>query len=126
MAKIKLGQRPANFRHVVKFPMLDGSTGSIEILYRYRTRTEFGKFVDEIFAAAKEEKPEDGQFSMAELMEKTAGSNAAYIMKAVEGWNLDEDFTLDNVQQLADELPAATSAIMEDYRISILEGRRGN
>jgi len=126
MAKIKLGQRPANFRHIVTFPMLDGSKGSIEMVYRYRTRKEFGQFVDEIFAAAKEDRPEDGQFSMAELMEKTAGSNAAYIMQAAEGWNLDEDFTLDNVQQLADELPAAATAIMESYRGAVLEGKLGN
>lgn len=39
MAKIKLGARPKNFTRTVSFPMLDGSTGKIEVTYKYRTRS---------------------------------------------------------------------------------------
>jgi hypothetical protein len=126
MAKIVLGKRPTNFKHTVKFPMLDGTEGSIEVQYRYRTRAEFGKFIDEVFAASKEDRPEGDEFSWAALMEKTSGANADYVMKAVEGWNLDEEFTRDNVQQLADELPAAITAVMDTYRNAITQGRLGN
>lgn len=125
-AKIKLGARPETFKHIVKFPMLDGSEGAIEVEYIYRTRKEFGVFVDEVFAAAKEERPEGEEFSWAALMEKTSGANAEYVMKAVKGWNLDEPFTKLNVQQLADELPAAVTAIMDAYREAITQGRLGN
>jgi hypothetical protein len=126
-SKIILGKRPAEFKRNVSFPMLDGSTGSIEIRYRYRTRKEFGQFIDSLMAAAGEtKKPDDEKFSMADLMEKTAGSNASYIMDVVSGWNLDEELTHDNVQQLADELPAAVNAIMENYRVSVTEGRALN
>jgi len=126
MPKIVLGKRPANFKHTVKFPMLDGTEGSIEVLYKYRTRAEFGKFIDEVYAAAKEDRPADKEFSWAALMEKTSGANADHVMMAVEGWNLDEAFTRENVQQLADELPAAVTAIMDSYRKAITEGRLGN
>jgi hypothetical protein len=130
MAKIKLGVRPDTFKQNVRFPMLDGTEGSIEVVYVYRTRTEFGAFIDEIMNAAKVEPTldEDGkpEFSMRALMEKTAGGNADYILKVVKGWNLDEPFNRENVQQLADELPAAAAAIMEQYRASVSEGRRGN
>jgi hypothetical protein len=47
-------------------------------------------------------------------------------MRVIDGWNLDEDLTRENVQQLADELPAAVNAIMETYRSAITEGRLGN
>lgn len=47
-------------------------------------------------------------------------------MQAVEGWNLDEPFALESVQQLADELPAAVAAIMDTYRSAITQGRLGN
>jgi hypothetical protein len=126
MSKIKLGQRPQNFKHTVKFPMLDGSEGSIEISYIYRTRSEFGKFIDEVFAESKEERPEDDDFSWTKLMEKTGTANAGYVMRAVDGWNLDVPFTIEHVQQLADELPAAVTAIMDTYRNAITQGRLGN
>jgi hypothetical protein len=127
MAKIKLGATPKNFKKTVKFPMLDGSTGSIEITYRYRTRKEFGLFIDALMEAAGETKRQDDEkFSMADLMEKTAGSNADYVLQVVDGWNLDEDLTHDNVQQLSDELPAAVNAVMETYRVAVTEGRLGN
>lgn len=127
MAKIKLGARPKNFKRSVKFPMLDGSTGQIECTFIYRTRKEFGEFIDELVTAAGEkERPADEKFSMAELMEKTAGSNADYVLKVVEGWDVDADFTRENIEQLSDELPAAVNAIMETYRTAVTEGRLGN
>lgn len=126
MSKIKLGQRPESFKHTVKFPMLDGSEGVIEVDYVYRTRKEFGQFIDEIFAKSKEERPADEDFSWAALMDKTGTANAEYVMKAVKGWNLDEPFTKANVEQLADELPAAVTAIMDGYRQAITQGRLGN
>ena len=127
MAKIKLGSRPKNFTSVVKFPLLEGGEGSIEVKFKYRTRVEFGKLIDKLMDAAGEKPKADGEkFSMADLMEKTAGSNADYILDVVDGWNLDEDLTRANVQQLADEIPAAASAIMETYRTATTEGRLGN
>lgn len=131
MAKIKLGERPETFKKIVKFPMLDGTEGAIEVIYKYRTRREFGAFIDEIMNAAKVAPTTDDQgektFSMRDLMEKTAGSNADYILGVAKGWNVDDrEFTRENVEQLADELPAAAIAIMETYRVAITEGRLGN
>jgi hypothetical protein len=126
MAKIVLGKRPQNFKHTVKFVMLDGTEATIDVTYKYRTRTEYGAFVDEVAAAAKQDRGSDEDFSWARVMEKTGASNAEYVMQAVEGWNLDEEFTLENVQQLADELPGAISAIMDTYRNAITQGRLGN
>lgn len=127
MAKIKLGNRPKNFKRIVKFPMLDGTTGQIEMTYKYRTRKEFGEFIDALLKKAGEtNKAEGAEFSMAELMEKTAGSNADYILDVAEGWDVDAEFTKENLEQLSDEVPAAAAAIMEQYRAAVTEGRLGN
>jgi hypothetical protein len=126
MAKIKLGARPESFKHTVKFPMLDGTQGTIEVHYRYRTRKAFGAFIDSVFESANEPQVDGTKPNLADIMAKTAGANASYIMQAVVGWNLDEDFTEENVQQLADEIPAAAAAIMNDYQKAILEGKLGN
>lgn len=136
MAKIKLGARPKNFKRVVKFPMVESGEGALGVTYKYRTRSEFGAFIDALMEAAKI-KPDMGddaeaKFSMKDLMEKTAGANADYIIEVLDGWDLtDEDgkpieLSLANIRQLADEQPAAVNAIMENYRVAITEGRSGN
>lgn len=125
MAKIKLGQRPKSFKRMVSFPLVDDTTGQIEMVFKYKTRSEFGEFIDNILNDAGQVKS-NGEFSMKDLMEKTTDSNADYILKVAEGWNLDEEFTRANLQQLSDEIPAATAAIMETYRLAISEGRSGN
>lgn len=125
--KIKLGNRPKSFKHVVSFELVEGGKASVECIYKYRTRSEFGVFIDGLMdAAGAKAKPEGEKFSMAELMERTAGSNADYILDVLEGWNLDEDLSKANVQQLANEFPAAAAAIMETYRTACTEGRLGN
>lgn len=127
MSKIKLGNRPKSFKRIVKFPLLEGGEGAIECTFKYRTRKEFGEFIDRMVeASGSKTKADDEKFSMVALMEKTAGQNAEYMMDVLEAWNLDEALSVPNVQQLANEIPAAATAIMETYRTAIVEGRLGN
>lgn len=134
MAKIRLGQRPKNFKRTVKFHLVDGSEAAIEVTYKYRTRSEFGAFIDKMRAETGDTVVPlgDDGFSMAALMEKTAGSNADFILQVAEGWNLiDEDdkpveFTRDTIQQLADEYPVAATAVMDTYRVAVTGARLGN
>jgi hypothetical protein len=130
MAKIVLGKRPKNFKTKVSFPMLDGETGTIEVSYIYRTRTEFGTLIDGLMADAgvdTENATEESQkFSLAQALEKTRDTNADYILQVADGWNIDEEFTRETVAQLCDEIPAAALAIMNTYRNAITEGRLGN
>lgn len=130
MAKIKLGSRPKNFPKTVTVPMLEGGEGYVPMSFIYRTRSEFGAFVDELTASAGvtpasgDEK--DIKFSLKTLMDKSSETSAANIMQIADGWGLDEEFTLANVKQLCDELPGVAHAILETYRIAITEGRLGN
>lgn len=141
MTKIILGKLPTSFKRIVKFPMLDGTEGAIECVFKYRTRKEFGAYIDErtkeankiieaANAAAAEaafdksgtEKP----FSVAEFYEQEVSKGADYLAGVLEGWNLDHEFSRGALEQLCDEIPAAASAIVSDYRLAILEGRLGN
>ena len=126
MAKIVLGKRPESFKQVVTFPMLDDTEGAIECEFKYRTKKEFGEFTDRMFRDAGESAPADGKFSLTDLMGKTVDKNGEYLMEVLRGWNLDEKLSLDSASQLANELPAAASAIMNAYRSAIVEGKRGN
>lgn len=130
MAKIVLGKRPKNFKRVVSFDLPEGGKGSIEVSLVYRTRKEFGAFVDELFEAAgvkpESQSDEDVKFSLAKALEKTVDTNSDYIMKIVDGWNLDADFSRASVQQMCDEYPGAAMAVIDSYRLAITEGRQGN
>lgn len=130
MAKVILGKRPKNFKSKVAFPMLDGEEGIIEVSYVYRTKTEFGALIDDLFQEAGV-KPagtdaESQNFSLEESLRRTRDTNADYLMRVMDGWNLDEEFSRENVAQLCDEIPAAAMAIMNQYRAAITEGRLGN
>mgnify|MGYP002507817623 CR=1 FL=1 len=126
MAKLKLGNRPKNFKRVVKFDMLDGSKCEIEAVFKYRTRSEFGAFIDGLFKQAKDKDEGAQNISMAELMEKTRETNADYLLDILDGWDLDTELSRDALQQLSDEVPGAVGAMMEAYRAAIIDGRVGN
>lgn len=128
MSTIKLGHRPKTFAPVtITFPMPEGGEGKIEITYHYRTRSEFGELIDQLYKdAGQKPRAEGEEFSMKDLMEKTRDKNAEYLLKCISGWNLDVDLGLDALRQLSDELPAAATAIMDKYRAAALEGRLGN
>jgi len=130
MAKISLGNRPKSFKRIIKVPMLEGGEGTIEVSFTYRTRTEFGAFVDALLKSAQvvpaSESDEDVAFSLAQALERTRDTNADYILQIIDGWNLDEAFTRAAVVQLCDELPGAAQALINEYRAAITEGRLGN
>ena len=130
MARIVLGRRPKNFKHNIMVPLLDGSTGSIEVVFIYRTRTEFGVMIDGLMddAGVKPagDDDESQKLSLAQAMERTKETNADYILKVAEGWNLESEFNRENIAQLCDEVPAAAMAIMNAYRTAITEGKLGN
>lgn len=138
--KIKLGNRPKSFKRALTFGMVEGGDGSMEVQYKYRTRKELAQLTDEIQAAGRAQveadhealkaKIEKGEtvtaLTQADLLERDTSLQVDYIMQVVDGWNLDEKFDREAVEQLADEVPAAIAAIIETYRKAINEGRAGN
>jgi hypothetical protein len=130
MAKIKLGARPKTFKRVIKVALPEGEEGTIEVVYRYRTKTEFGKFLDEVLAAGQvtvQATDADGvTLALADALAKTRDANADYILRVADGWNLDAEFSRETVAQLCDELPGVALAIMDQYRTACVEGRLGN
>jgi hypothetical protein len=138
--KVVLGKRPKNFPKDITFPMLDGSTGCMEVSYKYRSRTEFAEFVDSIQAGLKAksdaamdrfkqavDKGEPApEITQVELVTSGTEFNVDYIMGCVDGWNLDVPFDRNAVVELVDTLPAAVTAIVTSYRDAITEGRLGN
>jgi hypothetical protein len=129
-AKIILGKRPANFFLAIAIALLEGGEGTVGINYKYRTRTEFGAFIDGLRAGTDAAVPVvtqgETESSLVELWAKTKTTQADYILQIADGWDLAPAFTRENVAQLCDELPGAALAIISRYRDAVLDGRLGN
>jgi len=130
MAKIILGKRPKNFKRSIKVDLPEGGVGEVEVSFVYRTRTEFGQFIDQMMeeAGVKQtgQSEDEQKFSLEQALVKTREANADYIMRVADGWNLEAEFSRDTVAQLCDELPGVAMEIMNVYRAAITEGRLGN
>jgi hypothetical protein len=154
MAKVILGRTPKSVPKELSFPMLDGTVGSIKADFKYRTRTQFAEFMDEMTDVLKAEaeaemKAIKDAAKAAEAAATAAGPGAEappldfgvpekvrtaqimerqadFIMSSLNGWNLDVDFDRAAVLQLADEVPQAVSALIKTYREAMTEGRLGN
>jgi len=128
MALIKLGSTPKSFKRSLTVDMIDGTKGSIEVTYRYRTNTEFGKFLDAVFkdAGIAPEAGDDEKVVLEKVMEKKCGTNADYLIQVVDGWNLECELTKANLQQLCNEFPGVSNVVMETYRTAVTEGRAKN
>lgn len=149
--KVRLGKRPAQFKTIaVKFPMPDGTEGVINVAFKYRTREEFGAWLDELMALSKaraeaqagqasgpvylEDEPvEATQFSMADMFHGMDFAAADHLTGCVLSWDLESpdgsgiaEISLEVGKQLASELPAAVSALMDRYRDACRDGRLGN
>jgi hypothetical protein len=128
MPKIILGKPPATFKHKVTFPLVEGGEDEITVEYKYRTRAQFASFMAGLYPDIKSGPNllvEPG-FDMVAAAKKSIDSDVQYILGAVHGWDLDDQFNADSARRLADEFPAAAGAIMAGYRIAITEGRLGN
>lgn len=138
--KIKLGNRPKSFARTITFPLLGEGKGSIGVEFKYRTRSEFAAFIDAMQAEVKsaseealaraQESVDNGEsvasVTQAAITDRQNEFNVHYLLGVLDGWSLDIPLDRESAMQLADELPAAVTAIMNDYRAVIVEGRLGN
>lgn len=143
--KIVLGKRPKTFAPItVTFKLPEGGDGCMEITAKYFTRTEFGKLLDDLYTEARTKAEEKAKaeeaipagsaeaieaiigFSQERLQKLTRDQNADYLVKVLDGWNLDVELSRESLVQLADECPAAITALMAGVRAAALDGRLGN
>ena len=133
MAKIKLGATPETFKPIpVKFPLPDGTEGTILATFKYRTRKGFGKLLNTMFAAAGKEAPASAADEPAKpidfeaLFAETGEKNAEHLLASLAAWDLDGELNLDNLMAVCDEYPAGAAAMMAAYSRACQEGHLGN
>jgi hypothetical protein len=125
MAKLQLGKAPTSFKRTVKIQQLDESFVTIELDFKYRTRTEYAELIDTIL------KPKDGKkakddISFADTIKELGEGTIDFILQICNGWDLEDEFNRENVAILVDQFPSASTEISDAYRLAILEGRIKN
>jgi Phage tail assembly chaperone len=127
MAKLQLGKAPTSFKRTITIEQLDGSKASIELDFKYRTRTQYAELLDSILVTdEKKSKKADEQKSFAEILKMQGDGTIDFMLQIANGWDLEDEFNRANVTILVDTFPNATTEINEAYRVAILEGRLKN
>ena len=133
MPKFNLGKAPVNFKRAVLIDMFDGSQDSIEMTFKYRSRTEYAKLMDDVIFAAKnknivsdDKTAADKQDTFLSLLSEQDELSVDYVLQIAEGWDLSNEFNKATLKEIKNKFPGAIEAIIEAYRVSILEGRLKN
>ncbi|MGE8449103.1 MAG: phage tail assembly chaperone [Pseudomonadales bacterium] len=105
MAKIKFTLNPnPTFKHKVPMPIPGGAFVNVEFTFKHRGKEEFADFLEK-----------------AKDMEDTD-----LVLSVASGWELEEAFDKDNVEQLVENYVGAARAIFTAYMDEIVKARVGN
>lgn len=127
MAKITLGAKPKTFKKFpVKFIMPDGTNGQIQVTFKYRTRAEFGAYLNDLFKSSEQPRGEDDKLDFVKLFANTTEKSVEQLLDAIDSWDFEYELSKQTLAQLGDELPVVLSAIGAAYNAACTEGRLGN
>lgn len=132
MLKVKLNLDPTDritFSREVSIPTPDGEPLKIQFEFKHRTRAQMAEMMDGYIskardyakAAAKESVP------LADVVAESTRRDASAILDCAIGWNVEGyAFDAETLVKFLNLFPGAAMAVIEDYRVSLNEGRLGN
>lgn len=129
MAKIVLGKRPETITAFVDIQMITGEKAKVKVEFKYRTRKEYAKFLDDTIGAEIKAGavPEGEKVTYELLASKGIEDNAARALEFIKGWNLEGvELNEKGLEQLFNEEPASGAALWGAYRAACTEGYLGN
>lgn len=128
---IKLGQRPKAFRAMnVDFVGPEGDPLRIpNVVFRYRTRSEFAQLLDERAEAAKAAvipAAVDTEATVQTIFHAADSTAAQALANCITAWELESEPSVETLTELLDECPAAGAALWDAYISAARDGRLGN
>lgn len=129
MAKLVLGKTPENFKAFpVKFTLPDGVEDQIQVTFKYKTRSQFACFLNELFnkSGANEAAPAEDGVDFEAMFAKGGAQTVAHLSQIIVAWDLDEPVNSKTLADLHDQVPNAAAAMTKAYSAACTEGRLGN
>lgn len=127
MTKLILGKTPETFKPFnVKFTLPDGQEDQILVTFKYKTRSQFAAFLNQLFIESGEEKPTDDKVDFEKLFAKGGEKTVSHLSQIITDWDFAEKPTAEVLRQLHDQAPAAAAALTAAYSSACSEGRLGN
>ena len=119
------GAAPA-FDMPVKISRADGSVFELTVQVKGMRKSEWAAIRDEHLAMLREKgDKQEGEFSFAK-MGAGAKDAADLITKAATGWDLEDDLTVANIEEMEDIMPGSITAILGAIDAALFHGRAGN
>ena len=112
----------------VTIPRRGGDAAKIVVHTKAFRKSEWADMRDEHLKTQRDgDKPQSAAvFSCAKLVASGSKDAAALICKAGTGWDLDDEFTVENILELEDLIPNSISATLSAIDQALFQGRLGN
>lgn len=125
--KFKIKQNPT-FKSKVDIPVVGGNSVEVEFDFKYLTRKELAKLYDDWHEKAKElnEFIRKDDVTLVELTNAEIDLQVCQVKDIVVGWDMDDEFNDENIEQLVDISVNIVGAITTTYQKAYTEAKLGN
>lgn len=106
----------------------EGEPAKIKIRTKAMRKSEWAVMRDEHLKAERDasKTKSSGDFSFAELVASDAKKATELICKAGISWDLEDEFTAENLAELEDLIPNSIVAALNAIDLALFQGRLGN
>ena len=124
-----LGSASPTFNLPVTIKRLGEAAVVINFTAKATRKTEWSALRDAHINPVKAEGQEDSEpvkFSFSAIVGEDMNKGAALVLQCADGWDLEDDFTTDNLKDMEDRFGGALASFLSAYDAAIFHGRLGN
>lgn len=122
--KFKIANNPT-FKSKVSIPRVGGDEIEVEFEFKYLTRKELAKVYDGWQEKLKDLNITDDT-TLSELTDIEVELQIKQLKDIVQGWDFEDEFNDDNIEQLVETSVFAAKTVIEAYQEAYMKAKVGN